>query len=87
MALLILAAIIFLFVNPNFRAIRTMRKEIRELEKRVEELREENTRLNEELTALKHDPAYIEALARKKLGLIKPGEIEYRFIEKEAEER
>jgi len=42
-------------------------------------LLEENARLRDELRRLKKDDLYLEQLARRQLGLVRPGEIVYRF--------
>ena len=42
-------------------------------------LLEENARLRNELRRLKKDDLYLEQLARRQLGLVRPGEIVYRF--------
>jgi cell division protein FtsB len=42
---------------------------------RVADLKRENEKLEKEVEQLKTDPAMIEAVAREKLGLIRPGEI------------
>ncbi len=39
-----------------------------------------NDKLSLEIGRLKSDPRAVEKIARNELGLIKPGEIEYRFI-------
>ena len=44
------------------------------LELAVAAAREENARLREEARRLREDPAAIEDIARRELGLIKPGE-------------
>jgi cell division protein FtsB len=50
------------------------RREYRALEASVARMRAENARLREESRRLREDPAAIEDLARRELGLIKPGE-------------
>jgi cell division protein FtsB len=50
------------------------RDEYRALEQSLTRARTENARLREEARRLKEDPAAIEDLARRELGLIKPGE-------------
>lgn len=40
----------------------------------LEELRKENDRLREEVRRLREDPTMIEELARRDLGMIRPGE-------------
>ena len=58
------------------------REHHQELVSDIARLRAENARLREHAERLRHDPATIEALARKELGLIKPGEL--LFIVKDA---
>ena len=54
----------------NLRA----RQEYRELAETVEALKATNRRLSREAERLRNDPAAIEALARRDLGLVRPGE-------------
>jgi cell division protein FtsB len=56
-----------------------LRAERQELGRTAFALLEENTRLHEELARLKGDNLYLEELARQQLGLVRPGEIVYRF--------
>ena len=44
------------------------------LEQSLAEVRADNARLREEARRLREDPAAVEDLARRELGLIKPGE-------------
>jgi cell division protein FtsB len=46
------------------------------LERRVDALQEERLRLQREVERL-HDPEYMEELARKCLGMVRPGEISF----------
>ena len=50
------------------------REEYRALEQSLSDVREDNARLREEARRLQEDPSAIEDLARRELGLIKPGE-------------
>ena len=50
------------------------RQEYRTLEKSLIDVRAENARLREQARRLREDPAAVEDLARRELGLIKPGE-------------
>ena len=50
------------------------RDEYRALEQTLNRARSDNARLREEARRLKEDPAAIEEIARRELGLIKPGE-------------
>ena len=58
------------------------RRQYRELAASLEALRHENSRLRDEVRRLNEDPATIEAIARRDLGLIRPGEVV--FIIKDA---
>ncbi len=58
------------------------RHQHQELVRAIDRLRTENARLRDDVRRLRYDPATIEALARKELGLIKPGEM--LFIIKDA---
>ena len=60
------------------------RKQHQELVTSIERLRAENARLRDEARRLRSDPSTIEALARRELGLIKPGEM--LFIVKDAKQ-
>lgn len=50
------------------------RQEYRALEQSLGQARAENARLREEARRLREDPAAIEEIARRELGLIRPGE-------------
>jgi cell division protein FtsB len=55
-------------------AMLRVRHQHRELASSVARQRAENARLSEEVRRLKEDPATIEEIARRELGLIRPGE-------------
>ena len=50
------------------------RAEYRRLEQSIQQSRSENQQLREDIRKLRDDPAAIEDLARRELGLMKPGE-------------
>ena len=56
-----------------------LRAEREDLGRTAFALLEENAPLRDELRRLKKDDLYLEQLARRQLGLVKPGEIVYRF--------
>jgi len=78
---LILSILVFLFSNRNFRTLVTLQKEKNRLQRYLELSKEENRELKKRLEMYKNDPAYLEDLAREKLGMIKPGEVKYKFID------
>ena len=51
------------------------------LEREIEQLRRENHRMRDEARKLREDPATIEAIARRELGLIRPGEVVFLLTE------
>lgn len=50
------------------------RQEVRAIDRALAAARAENARLFQEMDRLKNDPAALEEVARRDLGLIKPGE-------------
>ena len=54
-------------------------QEKQETQKRFEELKVENENLKREIEALKTDRRYLESIARKDFGLVRPNEIIYQF--------
>lgn len=50
------------------------RRQSQELTRQINQLRDENKALREAARRLREDPATIEDLARRELGLIRPGE-------------
>ncbi len=56
-----------------------MRAQENALRTEIAHLKEDNLRLMQEVRSLKHDPAYIERIARDKMGLARPGEVVYYY--------
>ncbi len=84
---LVICFFLFLFGNSKFRRVVIGYIRVNKMKKELVKLEEENERLKQQLNIVKEDPFYIEEIARKELGLLKPGEIEYRFIKKEGKKR
>lgn len=59
------------------------RRELKRLEDEIVKLNNEKQLLLKERDLAQNSTSYLERTARKELGLIQPGEIEYRFIDKE----
>ena len=77
--LLVLFAAIVLIVDGlvgdrGLMAMLRSRRQYEELSATLERQRAENARLRDEAARLRNDPAAIEELARRELGLIRPGE-------------
>jgi cell division protein FtsB/cell division protein DivIC len=77
-SLLILGSLTFLGEKGIFNLLR-LRKEVARIKERNLKLEEENQKLKEEVKRLQSDKRYIEEIARKELGMVKEGEIIYRF--------
>lgn len=60
---------------------------LRKLQAKLADLKHENKELSQELQRLKTDPRVIEQVARRDLGLIQPGEIEYRFVVQKSDKK
>lgn len=45
---------------------------------------QDNAALRAEISRLRSDPKYLESLARERLGLVRPDEMVYRFLDAEA---
>jgi len=50
-----------------------------EIQKKAAQIKAENEQLKREIEALKSDRRYLESIARKELGLVRPNEIIYQF--------
>ncbi len=60
--------------NRGFLAMLQARQQYNQLQQTIDRERAENARLAEEARLLREDPATIEDVARRELGLMKPGE-------------
>lgn len=60
-------------LGGKFDALAGMQRDLQAMQAEVEELREVNRELSRQLELLRSD-AYVEQVAREKLGLVKPGE-------------
>ena len=78
--LIALAALGFYFSSEGSRDYWKRRRTLKRLEQKLTDLKISNDKLSKEITRLKTDPKALEQIARDNLGLLKPGEIEYRFV-------
>ena len=79
----VILAVLVLFGNGGMRSIISQRIEFTKLNKKLEAIEMENRDLRIRLYNFENNSMYIEREARKKLGLIQPGEIKYKFVNKE----
>ena len=67
------------FGDRGLLRIYHLNKERQELQKKAEALKAENERLKKEIDALKGDRRYLESIARRDFGLVRPNEVIYQF--------
>ncbi len=80
--LVLLATLVYLVISADgFFKSGELEREIQKLKAEIEALEDENRVLRQKEERSKTDPAYIEDEARKKLGLVRPGETVYRLSE------
>ncbi|MBU2497968.1 MAG: septum formation initiator family protein [Proteobacteria bacterium] len=68
------------FGERGFFHLYQMEKERQAHIERIQGLEQKNRELLEEINRLREDKAYVESLGRRELGLIKEGEVLYRFM-------
>jgi cell division protein FtsB len=74
--LLLLALLFFIIISEHGLAdLRSLKKERDQLVGENEKLTRENQAISIEIDRLKHDPGYIESIARQELGMIGEDEI------------
>ena len=71
-----------IFLYSGYRLLRVYRQRLDKLKEEVRVLEEKKRELTEEIEAREDDSFYLEKLARE-MGLIKDGEVIYRFREEE----
>lgn len=85
---LVFAGIFLVIFFPGFARIQELRQKNKELGQNIKKLEAENLALKQEKEKLEKDPEYLESVAREKLGIVKKGEIVYKFVpEKEKKKK
>ena len=74
------AVVCFLILMPGYLKVRSLKKEILHIKENIERLQKENENLRIEIDKLENDPFTIEKKARERLGMIKEGEVKFRFV-------
>jgi cell division protein FtsB len=65
----------------GFLAMWRMQRQMAQLAYEVRMIEQENRDLGREIQRLRHDMGYIEKIAREELGLVRPGELVFEFVE------
>ena len=67
------------FGERGLLRIHHLSKDRQDLQKKAEELKAGNDRMKREIEALKSDRRYLESIARRDFGLVRPNEVIYQF--------
>ena len=82
-ALLLFAAVVaFLAIIylPSYTKYQELRREDEKIADNILALQTQNDELREEARLLQSDVKYLEKVLREELGLVKPGEVVYKFV-------
>ena len=82
-AALLVVVILVRFFMPKFREEQRLRARLEEARQDVRHTAETLRQLKLKQERLREDPRYVEKVAREDLGLSKPGETVFRFVEEE----
>ena len=80
LGMIALIFIVFGVYFPTLTRYRNLKTQEEEMDVKIKALDEKIKSLAEERDLLKHDRDYLEKVIRKELGLVKPGEIVYKFV-------
>jgi cell division protein FtsB len=81
-AVIFFLCLFVLFSDEGLIALYRTRGQFHAAQRELEIARRENDRLNIYLEHLRNDPSALEAVAREKLRMVKPGEEVYLFVER-----
>lgn len=73
------ALALFLFANSGFRNLLENYRELRRIQGELQSLAREEESIRRRLYLIEHEDSYLERMARRELGYVRPGELEYRF--------
>jgi cell division protein FtsB len=76
---LLVVASLAVYGGSGVLRVRAMQQEIQHLEQELGSLRAQTEKLTATIDKLRHDPAYLEKLAREDLGYVKEGETVLKF--------
>ena len=79
----LVVVIVIRFFVPKFQEEQRLRRQLEEARADVQRTAETLRQLKLKQERLREDPRYVEKIAREELGLAKPGETVFRFVEEE----
>lgn len=71
------------YKENGFRDIQRLSAAIEDVSQTTAQIADENVRYSKELAQLSASDMYVEAIARENLGLVKPGELVFEFVDVE----
>ncbi|MBI4437072.1 MAG: septum formation initiator family protein [Candidatus Omnitrophica bacterium] len=80
---MIVAAIAAVIYLPGLIQLQELRSKRDELRSEIKKLKSENATLIKEKNLLEQDVNYVERVARKNMGVVRKGEIPYKFVTEE----
>ena len=78
--LFVITTFIFIYFLPSYTKMQDLKQKNLEYQQQIRELQGKNAKLEKEKRLLETDPAYLEKVAREKMGLIKEGEVVYKIV-------
>jgi len=79
LVLFLILGLLTLFGDKGILHLLRLRKEVSRIQEENRKMEAENRNLREEVKRLQNEKRYIEEIARKELGMVKEGEVIYRF--------
>jgi len=77
--LFLFAFLVLLAFLPSYTKLQDLKQRNQDFEERTAKLQKEVENLNKRLYRLENDPAYLEKVAREKMGVARKGEVIYQI--------
>ena len=77
--LFILTVFVFVYFLPSYTKMQDLKQKNFDYAETIRELQKKNGELLKEKDLLETDPAYLEKVAREKMGLVREGEVIYKI--------
>ncbi|OGX31500.1 MAG: hypothetical protein A2787_06820 [Omnitrophica WOR_2 bacterium RIFCSPHIGHO2_01_FULL_48_9] len=77
--LFVITLVVFIYFLPSYTKMQDLKQKNRDYGQQIMALKRQNEQLLEEKRLLETDPAYLEKVAREKMGLIREGEVVYKI--------
>lgn len=78
--LFIILVILFLIFLPGFAKFQELKAKLAETEEKIRKAQRQNAILEQRITQLQNNTAYLEMVARDKMGIVKKGETVLKIV-------